>query len=76
MLSINSSLALLGPTASGKSNLAIEIAKKVKGEVIGLDSRQVYKGMSIGTAQLSMDELDRRVERIYPFHLEKIFVIH
>ena len=58
MLSINSSLALLGPTASGKSNLAIEIAKKVKGEIIGLDSRQVYKGMSIGTAQLSKEEQD------------------
>ncbi len=58
MLSINSSLALLGPTASGKSNLAIEIAKKVKGEVIGLDSRQIYKGMSIGTAQLSNEEQD------------------
>ncbi len=58
MLSINSSLALLGPTASGKSNLAIEIAKKVKGEVIGLDSRQIYKGMSIGTAQLSKEEQD------------------
>ena len=56
MLSINSSLALLGPTASGKSNLAIEIAKKIKGEVIGLDSRQIYKGMSIGTAQLSKEE--------------------
>ena len=56
MLSINSSLALLGPTASGKSTLAIEIAKKVKGEIIGLDSRQIYKGMSIGTAQLSKEE--------------------
>ena len=58
MLSINSSLALLGPTASGKSNLAIEIAKKVKGEIIGLDSRQIYKGMSIGTAQLTKEEQD------------------
>ena len=58
MLSINSSLALLGPTASGKSTLAIEIAKKVKGEIIGLDSRQIYKGMSIGTAQLTKEEQD------------------
>lgn len=58
MLSINSSLALLGPTASGKSNLAIKIAKKVKGEIIGLDSRQIYKGMSIGTAQLTKEEQD------------------
>ena len=58
MLSIKSSLALLGPTASGKSTLAIEIAKIVKGEIIGLDSRQIYKGMSIGTAQLTKEEQD------------------
>ena len=48
----------MGPTASGKSTLAIEIAKKVKGEIIGLDSRQIYKGMSIGTAQLTKEEQD------------------
>ena len=34
------SLAILGPTASGKSSLAIKIAKKINGEIIGLDSRQ------------------------------------
>ena len=58
MISIKTSLAIIGPTASGKSRLAIEIAKKIKGEIIGLDSRQIYKGMSIGTAQLTKEEQD------------------
>jgi len=44
-------IVILGPTASGKSELAIKIAKKFNGEVISADSRQVYKGMDIGTAK-------------------------
>ena len=44
-------LTIVGPTASGKTTLAIEIAKKINGEIISLDSRQVFKGMAIGTAQ-------------------------
>jgi len=53
---INNSLAIIGPTASGKSTVAVEIAKRIKGEVIGLDSRQIYKDMAIGTAQPSIKE--------------------
>ena len=64
MTSIKTSLAIIGPTASGKSRLAIEIAKKIKGEIIGLDSRQIYKDMSIGTAQLNKEE-----EEGIPHHL-------
>ena len=64
MTSIKTSLAIIGPTASGKSRLAIEIAKKLKGEIIGLDSRQIYKDMSIGTAQLNKEE-----EEGIPHHL-------
>ena len=56
MKPINNSLAIIGPTASGKSTVAVEIAKKIKGEVIGLDSRQIYKDMAIGTAQPSINE--------------------
>ena len=56
MKPINNSLAIIGPTASGKSTIAVEIAKKIKGEVIGLDSRQIYKDMAIGTAQPSIKE--------------------
>ncbi|MFQ6611820.1 MAG: tRNA (adenosine(37)-N6)-dimethylallyltransferase MiaA [Fidelibacterota bacterium] len=49
-------LAIVGPTAAGKTHFAIEIAKQINGEVIGLDSRQVYAGMEIGTAQPSQEE--------------------
>jgi len=49
-------LAIVGPTAVGKTALAIETAKKLKGEVIGLDSRQMYAGMEIGTAQPTAHE--------------------
>ena len=51
------SLAILGPTASGKSSLAIKIAKKINGEIIGLDSRQSYRFFEIGTAQPSKEQL-------------------
>jgi len=50
-------IAILGPTASGKTSLSIEIAKKVDGEVISADSRQVYKYMDIGTAKVTRPEM-------------------
>ncbi len=56
MKPINNFLAIIGPTASGKSTVAVEIAKRIKGEIIGLDSRQIYKDMAIGTAQPSIKE--------------------
>lgn len=49
-------LVILGPTASGKSDLAIEIAKKFNGEIISADSRQVYKGMDLGTGKVERDK--------------------
>lgn len=49
-------IAVTGPTASGKTSLAIEIAKAVDGEIISADSMQVYKGMTIATAQPSEEE--------------------
>ena len=53
---INNPLAIIGPTASGKTKVAVEIAKRIEGEIIGLDSRQIYKDMAIGTAQPSIKE--------------------
>ncbi len=44
-------LAIVGPTASGKTTLALELAKRFHGELISVDSRQVYRGMDIGTAK-------------------------
>ena len=48
---------ILGPTASGKSDLAVKIAKKFNGEVISADSRQVYKGLDIGTGKITKKEM-------------------
>ena len=44
-------ITILGPTASGKTNIASRLAKDLKGEIISADSRQVYKGMDIGTGK-------------------------
>lgn len=45
-------IVVVGPTASGKSELAVRIAKKYNGEIISADSRQVYRGLDIGTAKV------------------------
>jgi tRNA dimethylallyltransferase len=57
-------IVILGPTASGKSSLGIELAQMFNGEIISADSRQVYKGMDIGTGKVS-----RREQRLIPHHL-------
>ena len=50
-------LAITGPTASGKTALAIELAKRLGGEIISCDSMQIYRGMDIGTAKPTREEL-------------------
>ena len=50
--------SIFGPTGIGKSSLAIELAKKIDGEIIGVDSRQIYNGISIGTAQPNTSQLN------------------
>lgn len=52
-------VVIVGPTASGKSALAMEIAERFSGEIICADSRTVYKGMNIGTAKPSLDDQKR-----------------
>lgn len=49
-MSAHGVLILAGPTASGKSDLAIELARTFDAEIVGADSRQIYRGMSVGTA--------------------------
>ena len=51
-------IAVVGPTASGKSALAISLAKKINGEIISADSRQVYKGLDIGTGKVTKREME------------------
>jgi len=50
-------LVIVGPTASGKSALAIALAKKFKGEIISADSRQVYRGLDVGTGKVTTREM-------------------
>jgi tRNA dimethylallyltransferase len=57
-------IVILGPTATGKSDLAVQVAQKFKGEVISADSRQVYKGLNIGSGKITKKEM-----RGVPHHL-------
>ena len=50
-------IVILGPTASGKSDLAVKLAQKFNGEVISADSRQVYRNMDIGTGKVTQKEM-------------------
>lgn len=50
-------IAILGPTASGKTALSIELAKELNGEVISADSRQVYRGLDIGSGKVTQEEM-------------------
>lgn len=56
-------IAILGPTASGKSEIAQEVALALNGEVVSADSMQVYRGMDIGTAKVPISD------RLVPHHL-------
>ncbi len=50
-------IIIAGPTAVGKSDLAVKLAKRINGEIISADSMQVYKGMDIGSAKITLDEM-------------------
>ena len=54
----NKVLIITGPTASGKSDFAIKLAKKFGGEIISADSQQIYKDMDIGTNKITEFEMD------------------
>lgn len=51
-------IAVVGPTSSGKTSLSVKLAKEFDGEVISADSRQVYRGMDIGTGKVTEDEME------------------
>ena len=52
-------IAIVGPTASGKTALAMRVAERLSGEIVSADSRQVYRGMDIGTAKPTPEERGR-----------------
>ncbi len=66
-----SCVAIMGPTGSGKSQLALTLAERIDGEIVSCDSMQVYRGMDVGTAKPSRETL-RRV----PHHLIDVVDIH
>ncbi len=51
-------IVICGPTASGKTALSIQLAKKINGEIVSADSMQIYKDMDIGTAKVTIDEME------------------
>lgn len=62
---------ICGPTATGKSDLAVELALAIDGEIINADSMQLYRGMDIGTAKLNLEE-----RRGVPHHLLDILSVN
>ena len=50
-------IVICGPTASGKTALSIELAKRINGEIVSADSMQIYDEMSIGTAKPDVEEM-------------------
>lgn len=63
-------IVICGPTATGKSDLALEVAEKYDGEIVNADSMQLYKGMDIGTAKLATAE-----RKGIPHHLLDILTV-
>lgn len=63
-------IIICGPTATGKSDLALEVAEELDGEIINADSMQLYQGMDVGTAKLSVAE-----RRGIPHHLLDILTV-
>ena len=55
---MNNLICICGPTASGKTGLAVALAKRLDGEVVSCDSMQIYKGMDVGTAKPNAAEMD------------------
>lgn len=60
-------IAVIGPTASGKSDFAVDLAIKIEGEIISADSRQIYRGLDIGTGKITKEEM-----RGVPHHMLSI----
>lgn len=54
----NKVIVLIGPTAVGKTKIAVELAKKIDGEIVSADSMQIYKHMDIGTAKASLEDME------------------
>ena len=70
----NKIILISGPTASGKSNFAYKVAKKINGEIINADSIQIYKDLKILTARPNIKDSDP-VHHLYGFLILKLQVV-
>ena len=61
---MNNLVIITGPTAIGKTEISIELAKAINGEIISADSIQVYKYMDIGSAKITKEEMDNVVHHM------------
>ena len=66
----NNLLIIAGPTAVGKSDLSVDLAKKLNGEIISVDSMQIYKYMDIGSAKISKEE----IQELFDMEWDKNFL--
>ena len=64
-------LLVVGPTAAGKTNLSLDLAERLDGEIVNTDAMQLYRGMDIGTAKLPVEE-----RRGVPHHLLDVLDVH
>lgn len=62
-LPLNKIIVILGPTSAGKSAVAIKLAQKFDGEVVSVDSRQIYRGMDVGTGKVTQDKISNFIRR-------------
>ena len=60
-------LGIVGPTASGKTALSLMVAERLKGEILCMDSMQIYRDMDIGTAKPTKEELARVPHHLHSF---------
>lgn len=70
-------VVILGPTGSGKTSLSLKLAKKFNGEIVSADSRQIYKGMDIGTGKVQKQDTrykirDTKIQNLYYSNVNRI----
>ena len=70
-------LVIVGPTGTGKTDIAISLAKKFKGEIVSSDSRQLYKGMNVGTGKTPTNQkLNIKIQKFEKYWLLDKIPIH
>ena len=67
-------VAVVGPTASGKSALAVELARLLNGEIVSADSKQIYRYMSVGTAVPTEEEMAGIPHHLLQFLNQALFL--